>query len=348
MEELLPKDNETIPDFGLVTPSEPRGFSLDEMVRCDECLRANPPTRINCFYCGVVLPTTEASARLQKPELRRLEKWEYGFNTVLLPLTNSLSDESLRDAADLLKLTSDELQRIASANQPLPLARVGGEEEAGLVVRRLRELGLESITVSDEILRLDQRHMVRIKSASIDGGRLSGFHLGGTAGVDLNLNELVLLVLGRLFIRRVEVKERKSRRAEDEIVNTSEFFSDEAVLDIYGGTESPSFRVEANSFDFSVLGARKGLVAGENLLTLATMIEELTSGVTIDDSYTRMRQAIEPVWSSHQRTEASGWHRERPGRYSTSGVTENNNEDQFTRYSRLQYYLKTNPLVQAS
>jgi hypothetical protein len=78
------------------------------------------------------------------------------------------------------------------------------------------------------------------------------------------------------------------------------------------------------------------------------MICELTSGVAIDDSYTQTRQAIEPIWPPEQRTEASGWHRERPGKYSTSGVTETSNEDQFTRYSRLQYYLQMNPLVQSS
>jgi hypothetical protein len=350
LEELLPKDNERIPlpDFRLVEPSEVQAFSFEEMVRCEECLRANPPTRVNCLYCDAVLPTTEKNARLQRPGLRRLEKWEHGFNTILIPASPSLSDQMLCEASDLLKLSPDELQRIISTRRPLPLARAAGEDEAALIFRRLREVGLDTITVPDGQLRPDERQMVRIRSASIQGDLLIGYHLAGAEGVDLNLSQIVLLVLGRLLIRRVEVRERKSRRTEAELIHASEFFIDEAVLDIYAGLESPSLRVESSSFDFSVLGARKGLVAGENLLTLANMISELTSGVAIDDSYTQTRQAIEPIWPPEQRTEANGWHRQRPGKYSTSGVTETSNEDQFTRYSRLQYYLQMNPLVQSS
>src|SRR5262249_3158166 len=147
-------------------------------------------------------------------------------------------------------------------------------------------------------------------------------------------------VSGRLFIRRVEVKERRSRRAEDDIVHKSEFFTDEAVLDIYADTNKAPWRIEAGSFDFSILGQRKGLVAGENLGKLVELIREHSPQAELDQSYTTLRQTLEPIWPSEQRTEASGWHRERPGKYSTSDVTERSNENQFTRYSRLQYYLK--------
>jgi len=223
------------------------------------------------------------------------------------------------------------------------VARAESEDEAGLIFRRLTAIGLYTSPVPDSQLRLDEREMVRIRLASIDDEGITGYHLAGSAGLKLKFSDLVLLVLGRLFVKRMEVKERKSRRAEDDIVHASEFFKDEALLDIYAGPESPSFRVEASSFDFSVLGDRKGLVAGENLGKLVDLIREHSPQVELSDSYTSLRQALEPVWPSQTRTEAGGWHRERPGKYSTSGVIESSNEDQFTRYSRLQYYLKVKP-----
>lgn len=93
--------------------SEPRGFALDQMVRCEACLRANPPTRTSCLYCAAQLPRTETSAALQRPTLRRLEKWEQGFNVILIPgNTAHLREEALQEAAGLLLLTKQDFKRI--------------------------------------------------------------------------------------------------------------------------------------------------------------------------------------------------------------------------------------------
>src|SRR5688500_17403309 len=100
------------------------------MIRCDECLRANPPTRINCLYCSVPLPMTEAAARLRKPILRKPEKHQTGYNTIVLPGAETHSVEAISEAAGLLKLNNDELQRILNARVPLPLARTASREEA--------------------------------------------------------------------------------------------------------------------------------------------------------------------------------------------------------------------------
>jgi len=345
----LPKDNEKIPlpDVGPIKPSEIQAFPAEQMVRCEECLRANPPTRVNCIYCGVALPVTEKSARLQKPALRRLEKWEHGFNSILVPATERrLSPEALAEASDLLKLASSDLQRILSAGMPLPLARAATEGEAALISERLAELGLETFTIPDEQLNSNER-MPRIRSAKLGKTGITGCHSSGAPGFDVLFNEIALLVRGRLFVRRVEVTERKSRRAEDQIVDASEFFTDATVLDIHAGSKNASWRIEAGNFDFSVLGSRKGLIAGENLNKLIELIREHAPDVELDDSYTSVRQALEPVWPNEQRSEAIGWQRQRPGKYSTTGATESSNENQFTRYSRLRHYLKLNPLDQS-
>ena len=46
-------------------------------------------------------------------------------------------------------------------------------------------------------------------------------------------NDVVLIVPGRLFETRLEIKERMTRKSENDIVDTSEFFRDEAVIDFY-------------------------------------------------------------------------------------------------------------------
>src|SRR5215208_2607295 len=62
----------------------PRPFAPEQLVACDECLRANAPTRMNCLYCGAALPRTRQSVALRRPVLKKLEEWEHGFNVVTL------------------------------------------------------------------------------------------------------------------------------------------------------------------------------------------------------------------------------------------------------------------------
>ena len=138
----MPKDNETIhlPLDGPLLPAEPEGFAPEQMIRCDECLRANPPTRVNCLYCSATLPLTESSAKLRKPLLKQPGKHEPGFNCILVAYEdNQLSSESVEGAAHLLKLSKENLQSLVSAGAPLPLARTASREEAELVVERLSD-----------------------------------------------------------------------------------------------------------------------------------------------------------------------------------------------------------------
>jgi len=53
-----------------------------------------------------------------------------------------------------------------------------------------------------------------------------------------------------------------------------------------------------------------------------------------------VRHALGSVWPLEQQTGARGWRRARVGRVNTEAVTKSDNEQQFTRYSRLRYYLK--------
>ena len=340
MEELLLKDNEKIPflNEGPVVPSETQGFSPDQMVRCEQCLRANPPTRVNCLYCAAALSAMENPFLGRTLSLRPIDSAAHGYNNILLPNTaNELHSDSLEAAATVLKLTPTDLQRIISAGLPLPLARTATREEADMVTSRLASFGFETFVVSDDELGLKQpANLVRAAESSETGMTLK--QSGGGDGIRFSWNQLMLLVSGRLITKKVESTERKGRRGEAEIVEAAEFFADELVMDLYAKDHVGSIRIAANNFDFSCLG-RKSVVAAENFLLLVALMRQQSPGLEYDDSYLSLRQALDPIWTSEQHTGSRGLRRDRPGKYNIEAVTQTSNENQFTRYSRLRHLL---------
>ncbi|HKO97472.1 MAG TPA: hypothetical protein VJU86_10790 [Pyrinomonadaceae bacterium] len=343
----MAKDNEnpllseaTLDGFDSTPELQP--FAPAQMVACQECLRTNPPTRINCIYCGSVLPLNEATRDFQKPTLRRLEKWELGYNNILIPRlpTSSTEDETdLAAASEILKLTSDELRRIIECQTPLPLARAGTKDEAELVERRLRSLRVESRLISDAELGVTEDGPHRVRAMDIGEQELRTYQTPESPPISINWVDLILVVVGRFISTRIELKEEKAKRAENRILDSSEFFSDEIVFDFYSQNESKPFRVTASSFDFSCLAERKRLVSGENMATLLEIFRERAPQSELGQSYKLMRKVIEPVWSLEQQNESTGWRRERPGKYSIGSVTAKNNEAQFMRYSLLRRFL---------
>ena len=336
----MPKDNENIRLLvpGPLESQEPQGFAPEQMTRCEECLRANPPTRINCLYCNVLLPVTESSARLRKPILRPLEKHESGYNTIVLPSNEAVSAEAIEEAASFLRLEQEDLERTLSEAVPLPVARTASREQAEVVEYRLTALGFRVLTLSDE------GPVVRVRSLSFDDAGLTINPGQITNEVDIAWSSVVLLVTGRIVAKRVEVKEVKTRGAENEILDTTELFSDEAVIDLYASGHSETWRIQANSFDFSCLGTEKSLLARENIRRLQTLLAANATNARLDDSYNRLRLLLDLVWSPEQETKSSGWRRERPGKLSIGIATIHSNESQFTRYSRLLFHLTTHTL----
>lgn len=69
----------------LPVTAENIAFKPEEMIVCAKCARTNPPNRTKCFYCGGELEISDAQSRILKPNLRKLELWEKGFNVVFLP-----------------------------------------------------------------------------------------------------------------------------------------------------------------------------------------------------------------------------------------------------------------------
>jgi hypothetical protein len=353
----LPDDNKTNSENSTFTSAatdgqsttETKAFAPDQMIRCDECLRANGPTRINCLYCGAALPVNESSVNLQKPALRPLEKWEQGYNNILLPSSanhlqpvnarlSNLTDVEIAEAADLLKLTTKDLKRILVFELPLPVARASTIDEALLVQRRLGRLRIDTVIVSDADLGTIESPPIRIRSINFESDGFVVYQTPETLGINITWSGLVLTVEGRLVVKRVELREQKTSRSENRILDANEFFTDEFVVEFYTHGQATPFRINANSFDFSCLGDRKQFVAAENLRAMLDLFREHTAQLECDDSFNSARKALEAVWPSQRQIEAGGWRRDRPGKYSVGSATEISNETQFLRYSRLRYY----------
>lgn len=326
-----------------------RGFAPGEMVVCDACLRANPPTRTGCLYCGAPLPVSETSAALRRPTLKPLEEWERGFNVVLLPpdagasssSSSSPTDEALAGASALLRIEPERLRAMVEAGVALPLARAASEDEAGLVVGRMRAFGFRVEVFADELLAGASLAPRRVRSLDFAGEALVCRTAADGGEETVAWPELLLFVSGRVYTRRVEVEEQRERlRGRSEIVEAREIASDEAVLDIYAAREAPAgWRVAAESFDYGCLGASKGLLAAQNFQTLARMLRERAPAARFDEGYARVRHLLQAAWPPAERTESQGVRRGRGHRLSTEAVTVVGNDAQFTRYSRLRWRL---------
>jgi hypothetical protein len=338
-----------LPDDLSATPA-PRGFPAGQMVACEECLRANPPTRMRCLYCGVPLPSTETTAALRRPVLRPLEEWERGFNVVLLPrAAKEISAQSLGEACDLLRLERTHLQELVSANCALPLALVRSAEEADLITERLGALGFSVETFPDEALAPATQTPRRIRALDVaHPSHVVGRTSVEDAGCAIAWTEVALLVVGRIYTRRIELEERPERfKARNEIKEARELASDEAVLDIHTFADDgdrASWRIMADGFDYSCLGERKTLLARDNFVTLVKLLRERATAHAFDEDYGRVRQLLSAAWPPQEHTQSRGLRRERPGKFNTEALTIVSNETQFTRYSRLRRLLRRREL----
>jgi len=323
---------------GPAETSEPlRRFAADELVACEKCSRSNAPTRTNCLYCGEPLPVTERSASLRRPALKRLEEWEQGFSVVMLPRGGEeLSPEDISDAASLLRLDAERLGEIVGSRRALPLVRATSDEDAALFVKRIGALGIRAEVFADVIL---EKQPERVRAFALNEDALVCWTSPEEEPSCLSWTEIALIVVGRVVTRRVEVEQRQAKLSNrSRVVDTRELTSDEAVLDIYtqGGD---GFRVLADGFDYSCLGAGKRLLARENFDALAAALRERSPSAVFDDEHTRLRTLLSAAWPPSERTGSSGLRRERTGRFNTESVTTISNETQFTRYARLRLQL---------
>lgn len=338
------EDEELIlPDDAEPLRPESRGFAPDQLVACEECRRANPPTRMNCLYCGATLPIKNGFDDQRRPALRPLETWEQGFNVVLPPdpAALTLPECALAEAAEVLRTNAAQLREIIMAQELLPLARAASREESVLIKKRLGALGLYVEIIADEDLAVETQPPQRISTLDIEDDALTAWTLVNHAPINVVWPDVTLILTGRIFRKRIEIEERRSHRSSKEIVDTREFQEDQNVLDIYQRNPNTNLRIVADSFDYTCLAVRKSLLATENFARLIEALSTRATSASYVDAYRRVRHLLKVAWPLVEQTESGGLRRARPGKFNTEAVTSVSNETQFTRYGRLLNYFTT-------
>jgi hypothetical protein len=325
---------------GPVSAARPQSFAPAEMITCDECLRANPPTRTNCLYCAAVLPgATKATNThlLQQPEVEGngSASVSSGFYVVLAPgQIQALTESSLTETAAVLGLKTAEVQIAAGSGRAVPLARTATIEQATTIAGRLAPLGVVVDIFREDALNLDLP-ITRIRALEFtDTGWAAK-----EEDISRDWDDLILIVTGRLVVKRVEIEERQ-RRGNPRPLDSRELFSDEPLMDLYTRSDEAGFRILSSSFDFSCLGTEKSVTAFENFTKLLSLLGRRGPKVEVDDKFRSQRAVLGNIWPLEAQTSKGELRRSGAGKVDVSTVTTLDNEIQFNRYSRLRQYLK--------
>lgn len=284
------------------------------------------------MYCGGVLPATEIA---KAPPQRNLETFERAFNAVMWP--SSVVDERAEAAlAAAFDLEIAEAHAMIAANKPLPLARCHNHQEAEIIAALITNCGLKSSIIADEDLRLDSELPRARRIVPSD----DGFQVNHLAGVmNLAVSEIKLMTLGLLRNTRVDFTEGKTGvgARTSNVLDTAEFRSDEALLDIYTSSLDRSFRVRADGFDYSGMVKPLSFRAEENFRALARALRQSAPEAVFDDDFSRIRGLLARAWPERSRTEAQGLQKTGFIRSAAKSSVISDNRDQFERYSRLMF-----------
>lgn len=316
-----------------VESTQPRAFNASELVACPSCSRANPPTRANCLYCGAVLGGT-VTATTSTPSSTVPETETEDVVHVVAVTAGSVASEVSAETAQLLHLSPPELNSLLSG-KVAPLCATTATKQAEAISEKLRSAGIEPLTISDGQLNLATPPN-QIAALTIENDALTASVRRTGERFSVPWNDVVLIVLGRLYLTTIEVEQKRDKSKK--VLDERQLTSDEAVLDIYSRSDENGWRIRAGSFDFSCLGAAKKPIAFENFRALIELLQRNATDAVFDDGYVRMRVALNKVWPIESR--AGGSERRRTlTRDVNATATVSDNELQFTRYSRLLRFL---------
>ena len=262
------------------------------------------------------------------------EKGTEGVVHVVAVPARSDGSEVSAETAEKLNLAPPELNSLMSG-RVAPLYATTSMEQAQAISDKLRNVGLEPVTISDGQLNLAEPPKQIAALAMNDDALTASVRRAGER-VSVPWNDVVLIVLGRLYFTTTEVEQKRDKSKQ--VLDERQLTTDEAVLDIYSRADETGWRIRAGSFDFSCLGPEKKPVAFENFRTLADVLRRNGPHAVCDDSYVRIRFALNKVWPLEARAGASERRRTLTRDINTTATT-SDNELQFTRYSRLLRFL---------
>ena len=243
---------------------------------------------------------------------------------------------NIGSAARLLRLNESDVKRVFNFLQATPVARLSSAEEADRLRQELQAFELESISVPESVLRLRDKGK-RIRALTLTEESLTGVGPQKYSRANVSYEDICLIVQGRLFSQRIEA-EGNQRRRRTKSIDRREFSLDDSVLDIYIGDDEVNWRIMGSNFDFSCLAARKRATAFENFALLVELLRERVPA-PFDNAYIHSRQLLNVVWPLEQRITKDHGRRSGGRKSDVATITITDNDEQFTRYSRLRHYL---------
>jgi hypothetical protein len=300
---------------------------------CPRCQRRTPAARGECIYCGASLPFTSIESA---PPQRNIDTGDLAFNAILKPSFSVDSQNAVKSLAFALQLELAEAQALIDFAKPVPIARSQTRQEAEMICALVRTCGCEAAVVADQEMHL-QKELLRARRLAIVENEIHVTHSAGT--LMLAKSDLRLLVLGELSNKRIEYIEGISeRRRAAGVLNSSEYRSEETILDVYADTLNRSFRIKSDAFDYSGLVSPLSFRSDLNFKAAITTLSKALPQATVDDDFRKTRRLLERAWPERTRNETNGFKRTGLGFRSVAKASAiSNNRDQFERYSRLMF-----------
>lgn len=305
-----------------------------DITNCPRCQRRTPAARGDCIYCGEQLPFASIQAA---PPQRNIDPGEHAFNTVLEPFPARINESVVTSLAAALQIELSEATALIDAGKPVPLARSQTRAEAEMITALVRTCGLRAAVIPDEELKLGQ-DLLRARRIAVGEDELRVFHSGGE--LTLSKAEIGLLLLGELRNVRVDYTEGISGRRSQSgnVLDSSEFRSDETLLDVYGASLDQSFRIKSDAFDYSGLVSPLSFRSEVNFRAALTKLRADLPDAKVDDDFTKMSSLLGRAWPERSRNESRGIKRSGLAfRAVAQASVVCDNRDQFDRYSRLSF-----------
>lgn len=309
------------------------GFKPGEMSACGSCGRANAPNRARCMYCDAAMELRAGSIGPRGLQTRIPEPDENAYNLVLVRGSDGFDTVA---AARLLGRDPEVLEAAARGGVPVPIARFAAENEINIIAERMMEIGGVIRTVRDEELRAEVPPR-RLRAMRFGTETVELFDFNTNERAEYGWEDLLLVVGGSIVESRTEASGKRKGQSM-KVTDTLEMTADTAVLDLYFSDDLAGCRIMTHGFDFSCLGAKKGMLAAENIGKLTAELKIAATGARFVEAYGSLKNVISEIWPPEARREAGELKRSY-GRLGIETVSVTSNRTQFAKFSRLQRHL---------
>ncbi len=322
----------------LPVQNEIAAYPTDELLVCKKCGRKSPPNRAKCFYCSEKFDLREISTDFIKPNLRKLESWENGFNLIYLANRQGFNETQLREISNLLNVEKDFIQKLVELKEPLPIVRLESNRDAEIIRENLLKKSFETSIISDVILDL-KIPLKRLRKIDFEDEKLKITLFNTAEIIETRREDVSLIISGSIYQKKTETVEKRVKSKETKTLSIDETATDEKIIDIYTKHDKIGYRILTSGFDYSWLGNSMSFLAFENIGKVFEKLKEFALDAKTSENYNRIRHILGEVWEIEEINDSRGISKKGIGNINLNKTAISTNLAQFTKYSRFRRYL---------